>query len=699
MWVLNHVPGRTATGCSRPTTNPEHHAGTTVVAACVTSPRQSESGTRSCGLQLGRRSTVDEVSGYRDLTWIGSGGQAAVYRAVQIRLDRPVALKVLNKGSDEAIRRQFRREGQAMVALGQHPHIVQVFDVDETDNGRPYLVMEYCERGSVDAELAATGALAVDESLAIGIAVADALSAAHAKGLLHRDVKPANILLSEFGPRLGDFGLARPAEMERTTMISALTAWHAAPEVLFEGVPTKSSDLWSLGSTLYTLLAGQPPFATNTAEGPLAFSDRVRHDDPAPLARTDVPVSLLAFLQWCMQKDPADRVGSAEDLRDGLIAIQRHREADGLSIPVVSSHEKAVSSERDGGNVAGALGAALTRSEDRASPPTAGDQVTDPGMADVIRVNGPGACAPLAPASEQMRAGVARRTAPPAAPSDSPTNSDASSRDLPPQSIGGEPEVISSERTILRGIDGSRTPPLPEQPAPTDQNGTSPNEVDRSLSANWWLMIIIGNWATALFAWITMRETDRPRAKRVAFWGTFVWVMCMVPVIVMVAFSLLFTATLVSIDHQVATQASTTTVSSRPSSNRTVSEPAVGSGSSEPSTTVITNPTTTTSMTPEPTVTVGPLAAGGGRTYVVNPSDRLPIHTAPSTGSPTEGTIPSGATVTVTCAVLGEPVDGPWAANDTYWLSVRYGAATGYVTDEYVITKTDVFDRTIIPWC
>jgi serine/threonine-protein kinase PknK len=267
-----------------------------------------------------------DLPGYHDLTRIGSGGQAVVYRAVQVRLDRPVALKILNGGADDAIRRQFRREGQAMVALGQHPHIVQVFDVDETDDGRPYLVMEYCEGGSAEDRLAASGSFSIDDTLTVGIAVADALAAAHAKGLLHRDVKPSNVLLSEFGPRLGDFGIARPAEMERTTMFSAMTAWHAAPEVLFDGAPTKSSDLWSLGSTLYTLLAGCPPFVATTAEGPLAFIDRLRNDEPPALARDDVPASLQALLLWCMKKTADERIETATDVRDHLTAIQRDLE-------------------------------------------------------------------------------------------------------------------------------------------------------------------------------------------------------------------------------------------------------------------------------------------------------------------------------------------------------------------------------------
>jgi len=141
------------------------------------------------------------VLGFEDLDEIGSGASGRVYRARQQRMNREVALKVLDAAPDDRdARRRFERELEITVRLGSHPHTVQVLDAGQATDGRPYLAMELFERGSAGDWLARHGPFTQADAIRAGAAIADALAAAHRAGVLHRDVKPENILLSEYGP-------------------------------------------------------------------------------------------------------------------------------------------------------------------------------------------------------------------------------------------------------------------------------------------------------------------------------------------------------------------------------------------------------------------------------------------------------------------------------------------------------------------
>ena len=159
------------------------------------------------------------VPGLRDLSVIAHGGYATVYRAVQVSVDRDVAVKVENRTlENDKDQRRFLREARAAGRMSSHPHVVDLFDVGVTDDGHPFMIMELCE--GTYAERMKTDPLTAREARDVGSKIADALADAHMLGVLHRDVKPANILYSHFNPAvLADFGLAVLGEMRDLSLI------------------------------------------------------------------------------------------------------------------------------------------------------------------------------------------------------------------------------------------------------------------------------------------------------------------------------------------------------------------------------------------------------------------------------------------------------------------------------------------------
>lgn len=260
--------------------------------------------------------TGTEVPGYRVLGEVGRGGFSVVYKAHQVALGRVVALKVLTVArADERERDRFLREVELVIRLSGHPHVVTVLDAGVSAAGRPYIAMDYFELGSLHDRLRERGPLPAAEVAAIGAKIGGALGAAHEAGILHRDIKPRNILMSRFGePALADFGVALLVSAQnagRSDMITPyLTPAHAAPEILDGGDPTVAADIYSLGSTLYELLAGRPAYQLDGA-GFAQLINRVLHDPPPPLARTDVPEPLRETVLRAMAKDPAGRFASA----------------------------------------------------------------------------------------------------------------------------------------------------------------------------------------------------------------------------------------------------------------------------------------------------------------------------------------------------------------------------------------------------
>ncbi|POM23295.1 Serine/threonine-protein kinase PknK [Actinomadura rubteroloni] len=273
---------------------------------------------------------TEDVPGYRVLDRAGEGGFSVVYRARQERLDRLVALKVLSVHAvDDAALRRFQRECTITARLSGHPNVVTVLDTGTTRAGSPYIAMEYFEHGALADRLDRDGPLPVADALRVGVKIAGALAAVHEIDVLHRDIKPQNILVSRYGePALADFGIARLVDSLDAQHTQAFTPHHAAPEVL-EGRPAGvGSDLYSLGSTLYQLLAGRPAFKGPKGEGMAQLMLRILNDAPPPFG-PHVPPGVHAVIARAMAKAPADRYPDAVAFAQALRGMQAE-----LGLPV-----------------------------------------------------------------------------------------------------------------------------------------------------------------------------------------------------------------------------------------------------------------------------------------------------------------------------------------------------------------------------
>jgi serine/threonine-protein kinase len=260
------------------------------------------------------------LPGYEVEAELGRGGMGVVYRALQPSLRRTVAVKMLLAGAlaGEEDRQRFRTEAEAAGAL-QHPHIVRVFEVGELD-GRPYFTMDYIAGAGLDRRLA-DGPLAPEDAARVVAAVAEALEYAHQRGILHRDLKPHNILLDAADrPLVTDFGLAKRLDEPTKTRTGAVlgTPSYMAPEQASGSKAlTPAVDIYGLGAVLYECLTGRPPFRAPTGLDTLL---QVLECEPAPprLLNAQVPRDLETICLKCLEKDPRRRYARAADLASDL---------------------------------------------------------------------------------------------------------------------------------------------------------------------------------------------------------------------------------------------------------------------------------------------------------------------------------------------------------------------------------------------
>ncbi|MGV9307162.1 protein kinase domain-containing protein [Nonomuraea sp. NPDC003727] len=263
-----------------------------------------------------------EVPGYEVLGLLGQGGFGVVYQARQLAVGREVALKVDSRVLvSERDQRRFMREVTSAGALSGHPHVAAVYDAGVLRDGRPYMVLELCPGGSLADRLRA-GLLPVAEVRDVGVKIADALAAAHAAGVLHRDVKPANILINRYGSVvLSDFGLATMPEpgAEVSVTRESLTPAYAPPEAFELTEPSAMGDVYSLSATLYALLSGRPPRFPESGVANLAVIMAL-HRQPVPEI-PGVPPALTEVLRRALATDPAQRTPSAAAFRDALAAL------------------------------------------------------------------------------------------------------------------------------------------------------------------------------------------------------------------------------------------------------------------------------------------------------------------------------------------------------------------------------------------
>jgi len=276
-----------------------------------------------------RRSTSSPpvLPGFSYVRPLGSGGFADVFLYEQDMPRRVVAVKVLLADAiNPEVLRAFTAEADVMARLSSHPSILTIYQASVSADGRPYLVMEYCTESLSDRYKRAPLGLA--ETLDVGVRMAAALETAHRSGVLHRDIKPSNVLVTSMGtPVLADFGIAASlaASDEADDMVAMSIPW-SAPEVVDGSTTgTVATEVWALGATIYTLLAGRSPFSAdqrekNTRE---AMSSRIIRATYQPLGRADVPAAAESLLQRVMSRSAAGRPTSMLDLAEQLRWLQQ----------------------------------------------------------------------------------------------------------------------------------------------------------------------------------------------------------------------------------------------------------------------------------------------------------------------------------------------------------------------------------------
>ncbi|QTJ70277.1 protein kinase (plasmid) [Rhodococcus sp. ZPP] len=261
---------------------------------------------------------------------VGRGGFGVVYRCLQPSLDRTVAVKVLTGTIDDENLARFFREQRAMGRLTGHPNIVNVLHVGTTASGHPYIVMPYHPLDSLDTWIREKGPLSQEQVLRMGVKIAGAVETAHRLGILHRDIKPGNILLSSYGePALTDFGIAHIRDAFETSKdtITASPAF-TAPEILKGAPPTPASDVYSIGATLFCALTGHAAFERRSGEQMMAQFVRITRQPVPDLREYDIPEDIAAAIEHAMTRNPGDRPRSAVEFGDELRAIQARKGLD-----------------------------------------------------------------------------------------------------------------------------------------------------------------------------------------------------------------------------------------------------------------------------------------------------------------------------------------------------------------------------------
>jgi serine/threonine-protein kinase len=323
---------------------------------------------------------------YRLIAPLGEGGMATIWRALDEQLDREVAIKLLREqfGVDAGFAARFKQEARSAGSLA-HPNIVPVYDYGTDEDGTQFIVMQLVEGDDLATILRERGALETDEAVRIALGVASALEAAHRRGLVHRDVKPGNILLTDDGDvKVTDFGIARAvAEASMTVTGTTLGSVHYfSPEQARGDEVTGASDVYALGIVLYEMLTARRPFEGDSAAG--VALKRLSEDPPPPSSFRPVPSGLSAIVMRALQREPRDRFPDAGSFAEALRVWQR-----------------------DPAAAAGAVGVAAAAAPSEAPTPTSGEptvyippRVTMPSDRAPGRVGPPGQRPPPEAAEE-----------------------------------------------------------------------------------------------------------------------------------------------------------------------------------------------------------------------------------------------------------------------------------------------------------
>jgi serine/threonine protein kinase len=267
------------------------------------------------------------ISHYRILEKLGEGGMGVVYKAEDLKLHRFVALKFLppHVSDDEAAQR-FANEAHAVSAL-DHPNICAIYEIDQTPEGQMFIAMP-CYEGASLQEMIKRGPLALDEAVGIAIQIARGLAKAHEKGIVHRDVKPGNILVTSDGlAKIVDFGLAKLATQARLTRVGTTvgTVMYMSPEQASGQEVDERGDIWSLGVVLYEMVTGRPPFE---GEHEQAIIYSILNQTPEPVGRIlpAAPKDLERILTKALAKRPAERYQRMSEMAADLDVLRESLE-------------------------------------------------------------------------------------------------------------------------------------------------------------------------------------------------------------------------------------------------------------------------------------------------------------------------------------------------------------------------------------
>ncbi|MEV6518448.1 protein kinase [Micromonospora chalcea] len=428
---------------------------------------------------------------YRLEDRVATGGMGDVWRATDLVLGRPVAVKVLLPAlvSDPDFIARFRSEARIMASL-RHPGVVQVFDCGEDElpsGGRAdYLVMEFVAGEPLSRRIEDAGCLEVAETMSIVAQVAQALHAAHGRGIVHRDVKPSNLLVQDDGTVvLVDFGVARSTNVTSITSTNAVpgTALYMAPEQAAGRPVSGATDVYALGAVAYCCLTGSPPF---TGDNPLQVA--VRHlDDEPPELPAEIPASVRELVSRALAKDPADRYPTAAAMADAARAARTDSPTATVALRGAASPARSRDDQpavRPGAAVAtsrrrsrrgtlvgalgavlvamGALGALVAAANDTTEPATKIDS-TPPAVAPSDPVADPVVDEP-SPGDEYTFRPVGPGDRPSATPSVTPSASAVPSAQ---PSVTEEPAPTGAPTTTPPSAPATTAPTTPPAPDPT----------------------------------------------------------------------------------------------------------------------------------------------------------------------------------------------------------------------------------------
>jgi serine/threonine protein kinase len=267
------------------------------------------------GAELGHR--------FSDVRLLRAGSRFSVYEGRDADTSRSVVLKVPDESSGSWLHDVLAAEGRVLAELGTHPNVLTCYEQIRTDDGRPALLLERCV-GTLHDSMHRDDPMPLQDAVAIGIKIAGALETVHRSGVLHCDIRPRNIFVTEWGePVLAGFDEAVELSHASTRPPLHRFSPHTAPELIEGSEPTTSSDVYGLASTLYEMVAGRAAFRTYAGESPASVIVRVLTEPVPPIVSPNVPLEMSDLLRWCLAPDQAKRPPSPAWIAEELGRIER----------------------------------------------------------------------------------------------------------------------------------------------------------------------------------------------------------------------------------------------------------------------------------------------------------------------------------------------------------------------------------------